>query len=76
MSAGIRTDHECTTTEEAKSRLEKGMYFMIREGTVAKDLRQIIGVVNEQNERRCLFVTDDRHLDDVILEGSINKLFD
>ena len=73
MSAGIRTDHECTTMEEAKSRLEKGMYLMIREGTVAKDLRQIIGVVNEQNSRRCLFVTDDRHLDDVILEGSINN---
>ncbi|WP_455660363.1 adenine deaminase [Pradoshia sp.] len=73
MSAGIRTDHECTTEEEAKGRLEKGMYLMIREGTVAKDLKQIIGVVNEQNARRCLFVTDDRHLDDVIIEGSINN---
>ena len=73
MSAGIRTDHECTTMEEAKDRLEKGMYLMIREGTVAKDLRQIIGVVNDWNSRRCLFVTDDRHLDDVILEGSINN---
>lgn len=72
MAAGIHTDHECTTVEEAKTRLEKGMYLMIREGTVAKDLKQIIGVVNEQNARRCLFVTDDRHLDDVMMEGSIN----
>ena len=73
MSAGIRTDHECTTMEEAKERLQKGMYLMIREGTVAKDLNQIIGAVNDQNSRRCLFVTDDRHLDDIMVEGSINN---
>ena len=73
MAAGIHTDHECTTAEEAKARLEKGMYLMIREGTVAKDLKQIIGAVNERNARRCLFVTDDRHLDDVMMEGSINN---
>ena len=72
MSAGIRTDHECTTLEEASERLRKGMYLMIREGTVAKDLVNIIGSVNERNSRRCLFVTDDRHLDDVLHEGSIN----
>ena len=72
MAAGIRTDHECTTIEEAKDRLQKGMYLMIREGTVAKDLRNLIGVVNERNSRRCLFVTDDKHLDDLIKEGSID----
>lgn len=72
MSAGIRTDHESTTPEEAKSRLQKGMYLMIREGTVAKDLKNIIRVVTEKNSRRCLFVTDDKHLDDLIHEGSIN----
>ncbi len=72
MGANIRTDHECTTLEEASERLRKGMYLMIREGTVAQDLVNIIGVVNERNSRRCLFVTDDRHLDDVLHEGSIN----
>ncbi|WP_338450731.1 adenine deaminase [Niallia oryzisoli] len=72
MSAGIRTDHECTTVEEAKARLQKGMYVMIREGTVAKNLRSLIGVVTERNSRRCLFVTDDKHLDDLIEEGSID----
>lgn len=72
MAAGIRTDHECTTLTEAKARLQKGMYLMIREGTVAKDLKNIIGIVNEKNARRCLFVTDDKHLDDLIDEGSID----
>jgi adenine deaminase len=72
MSAGIRTDHESTTAEEAKERLRRGMYLMIREGTVAKDLKQLISIVNERNARRCLFVTDDKHLDDLIDDGSID----
>ncbi|WP_244440870.1 adenine deaminase [Neobacillus jeddahensis] len=72
MSAGIRTDHESTTVKEAKERLQLGMYLMIREGTVAQDLRQLIPVVNERNARRCLFVTDDKHLDDLVHEGSID----
>ncbi|MFP7299259.1 adenine deaminase [Neobacillus niacini] len=72
MAAGIRTDHESTTEQEAKERLKSGMYLMIREGTVAKDLRNLISVVNEYNARRCLFVTDDKHLDDLVLEGSID----
>jgi len=72
MSAGIQTDHESTTAVEAKERLKRGMYLMIREGTVAKDLRQLIPIVNERNARRCLFVTDDKHLDDLIHDGSID----
>ena len=72
MAAGIRTDHESTTAIEAKERLRRGMYLMIREGTVAKDLQQLIPIVNERNARRCLFVTDDKHLDDLIHDGSID----
>lgn len=72
MAASIRTDHESTTAAEAKERLKRGMYLMIREGTVAKDLKKLITVVNEYNSRRCLFVTDDKHLDDLIIEGSID----
>lgn len=72
MSAGIRTDHESTTADEAKERLRRGMYLMIREGTVAKDLHQLIPAVNERNAHRCLFVTDDKHLDDLVHEGSID----
>jgi adenine deaminase len=72
MSAGIRTDHESTTAAQAKERLSRGMYLMIREGTVAKDLQQLIPIVNDRNSRRCLFVTDDKHLDDLIRDGSID----
>jgi adenine deaminase len=72
MSASIKTDHESTTASEAKERLKRGMYLMIREGTVAKDLIQLIPAVNERNSRRCLFVTDDKHLDDLIHDGSID----
>lgn len=72
MAAGIRTDHESTTAEEAKERLRSGMYLMIREGTVAKDLQNLIPAVNEYNSRKCLFVTDDKHLDDLVIGGSID----
>ncbi|WP_342429757.1 adenine deaminase [Neobacillus sp. FSL H8-0543] len=70
--AGIQTDHECTTAADAKERLKRGMYLMIREGTVAKDLQKLISIVNDRNARRCLFVTDDKHLDDLIHDGSID----
>jgi adenine deaminase len=71
-SASIRTDHECISIEEAKERLERGMYVMIREGTVAKNLHDLLPLVNEKNSRRFLFVSDDKHLDDLITEGSVN----
>lgn len=72
MAAGIRTDHECVTAEEALERLRKGMYVMLREGSAAKDLVELLQAVNENNSRRCLFVTDDKHLDELIEEGSID----
>ena len=72
MSAGIRTDHEAVSAEEARDRLERGMYLMLREGSAAKDLTALLDAVTEKNARRCLFVTDDKHLDDLIAEGSID----
>ncbi|SFS72845.1 adenine deaminase [Marininema halotolerans] len=72
LTAHIRTDHECVTADEARTRLERGMYLMIREGSVAKNMNALLPVVNERNARRCLFVTDDKHLDDLEAEGSVN----
>jgi adenine deaminase len=72
MTAGIRTDHEAVSLSEARDRLQRGMYLIIREGSVAKDLDALIGIVTPQNARRCLFGTDDKHLDDLIEEGSID----
>nr|WP_099353109.1 adenine deaminase [Fredinandcohnia onubensis] len=71
-TAGIKTDHECNTAQEAIERLRRGMYLLIREGSVAKDLKTLIKVVTPTNARRCLFCTDDKHLDDLIEEGSID----
>ncbi|RYL88955.1 adenine deaminase [Sporolactobacillus sp. THM7-4] len=71
-SAGIRTDHECINIEEAKDRLSRGLYVMIRQGTVAKDLTRLIGLVNDRNSRRFLFCTDDKYPDDLINEGSVD----
>ncbi|KKI89589.1 adenine deaminase [Bacillus sp. SA1-12] len=72
LAAGIKTDHECITPEEAYDRLKRGMYVMLREGSAAKDLVSLLPVVTERNARRCLFVTDDKHLDDLMAEGSID----
>lgn len=71
-AAGISTDHECVTSEEAMERLRRGMYVMIREGSVAKDLKALIGAVTANNARRFLFCTDDKHLDELLHEGSID----
>lgn len=71
-SSGIRTDHECESREDALERVTRGMYLLIREGTAAKNLKELIKVVNSHNVRRFLFCTDDKHLDDLIEEGSID----
>jgi adenine deaminase len=71
-SALITTDHECTTAEEALDRIRRGMYVLIREGSVAKDLKSLIKAVTPVNARRFLFCTDDKHLDDLVDEGSVD----
>lgn len=70
--AGIKTEHECSTIEEVKDRLRIGMYILIREGSAAKDLRNIIQAVNKENLSRFMFCTDDKHPEDLINEGSID----
>ncbi len=52
LTAGIRSDHECTTLKEAKEKLKNGMWIMIREGTTARNLRDLIPLVNPKNSRR------------------------
>jgi len=71
-TAGILTDHECVTKDEMTARIERGLYVMLREGSVAKDLHALLEGVTEQNAHRCLFCTDDKHLDDLIEEGSVD----
>jgi adenine deaminase len=74
LTAGIRSDHECTTLKEAKEKLKNGMWIMIREGTTARNLRNLIPLVQPKNSRRFLFVTDDCHPKELIEEGHINSM--
>jgi adenine deaminase len=71
-AASIHTDHECVSAEEAMERITQGMYVLMREGSAAKNLRAILPAVTEQNARRFAFCTDDKHLDEIIDEGTIN----
>jgi len=72
ISAGISSDHECTTEKEAKEKLNAGMHIMIREGTGAKNLKDLLPIINRQTARRVMWCTDDRHPHDIIKEGHID----
>jgi len=74
IGAGIRSDHECTILEEAKEKLRLGMYIMVRQGTAARNLEDLLPLINSENSRNCFFVTDDRHPQDLLEEGHINFL--
>ncbi|MBP2636611.1 MAG: ade2 [Firmicutes bacterium] len=74
IAAGICSDHECVTPEEATERLAQGMYVMLREGSAARNLLQLLPAVNQYTVNRCLFATDDRHPEDLLEEGHINYL--
>ena len=72
ISAGIRSDHECTTIDEAREKLRSGMYIMLREGSAAKNLLDLLPLVTPKNARQFLFVSDDRHPADILREGHID----
>jgi adenine deaminase len=74
ISAQIRSDHECTTVKEAQEKLRLGMYIMLREGSVTRNLKDLLPLLNSNNSRRCFFCCDDRHPKDLIEEGHINYL--
>lgn len=72
LLAGIAADHEATTAEEALEKVSKGMYIMIREGSVTRDLVSLLPAVNSSNCSRFMFATDDRHPEDLLAEGQID----
>jgi adenine deaminase len=74
LSAGIRSDHECTTLKEAKEKVENGMWIQIREGTTARNLKDLLPLVTSKNSRRFMFVTDDRHPKELLEEGHIDSI--
>ncbi len=71
-ACGIKTDHECMTSEEVLEKVSMGMYILIREGSSARNLEALCPAINEHTLRRLLFCTDDKHLDDIIEQGTIS----
>jgi adenine deaminase len=74
LVAGIHSDHECTGAEEASEKVSDGMWIMIRQGSTARNLKDLLRAVNPRNARRFLFVTDDRHPKELLEEGHINGM--
>lgn len=73
-SAGIKTDHECSTIEEAREKMKRGIRILIREGTAAKNLEALIPLVNDKTAPLMAFCTDDYHPADIAENGHINHL--
>ncbi|OAA28453.1 adenine deaminase [Kosmotoga arenicorallina S304] len=74
ICAFIRSDHECTSVEEAKEKLARGMHILIREGSVARNLDALLPLINKHNYPFISFCTDDKHPNDIIAEGHIDYM--
>ncbi len=71
-SASIETDHECESPKEARDKIRKGMYVMLRQGTACQNVLQLLPAVDEKNFSRFLFCTDDRQPQSIINEGHVS----
>ncbi len=74
IAAGIRSDHESVSLDEAREKLGRGMYVMIREGSSEKNLDALLPLVTDRTYRRCLLVVDDRSCADLLRDGDIDAV--
>ncbi|HEU5395157.1 MAG TPA: adenine deaminase C-terminal domain-containing protein, partial [Candidatus Methylomirabilis sp.] len=74
LNAGVGTDHECTTLEEAREKLGLGMRIMIREGSQAKNMADLLPLVRPETARHFLLVSDDREPQDLLRAGHLDAL--
>jgi adenine deaminase len=74
VAAGIDTEHECTTLEEAREKLRLGLNIMIREGSQARNLDALLPLVQPDTLDRFMFVTDDKDVDDLLANGHLDDL--
>ena len=74
IAAGIRSDHEATTAEEALEKRRLGMWVMLREASIARNLRDLLPVVKQFGSDYCMFCTDDREPGFIVEEGHINQM--
>ncbi|HAL11234.1 MAG TPA: adenine deaminase [Ruminococcaceae bacterium] len=74
IAAGVYSDHECSTYQDALEKLQLGQFIMIREGTAAHNLRALLPLLNQQYYSRCMFATDDKHPLDLLQGGHIDYI--
>jgi adenine deaminase len=74
LAAGVRSDHECTTLEEATEKRRRGMWIMIREGSAAKNLEALLPLVLEHGPTNTLLCTDDVEPDDLLEKGHLSRV--
>ncbi len=73
IGAGISTDHECVDIIDAIGKIRRGMYVLMREGSVTKNVRDLFPIINSKTLRRLVFCTDDRQVHDLLSIGHINN---
>jgi len=74
IAAGIHSDHESVSLDEAREKLRQGMYVMIREGSSEKNLDALLPLVTDKTYKRCFFVVDDRSCVDLLRDGDIDAV--
>ena len=74
LAAGIESDHECTRLDEAQEKLRAGMHIMLREGSTAKNVTDLLPLVTPTNSQRCMLVSDDKSPSDLLHKGHLNTL--
>jgi adenine deaminase len=74
LCAAIASDHECTTVREAEEKLAAGMHIMVREGTGARNLDDLLPVITPRTARRMMWCSDDRHAHDLMAAGHIDQM--
>ena len=74
IAAGVYSDHECSTIEDALEKLKRGQFIMIREGTAARNLEALAPLLTPQYAERCMFCTDDKHPNDLLEKGHIDYI--
>jgi adenine deaminase len=74
IAAGIYSDHESVSPDEAREKLRRGMWLMLREGSAEKNLKDLLPLVTDKTWPRCMFVVDDRNCLDLLEDGDIDAV--
>ena len=74
VAAGVQSDHECASMDEAMEKLRRGQWIMVREGTAARNMKALLPLCKKPYSNRCMFVTDDRHPGDLLRDGHMDAV--